>query len=81
MPSAVSAGNFPTQQPVDRSAFGLSIQRDQLATKATGSALGMGQRVAPDPSALFSHPMSGAQFGGGSNPKATFTQTPSPQEG
>jgi hypothetical protein len=76
-----SAGAFPTSQPVDRSAFGLSIQRDQLATKATGSALGMGQRVAPDPTVLFSHPpMSGAQFGGGSNPKATFTQTPSPQE-
>ncbi len=84
MPDTVgglSSGSFPQQAPIDRSAFGLSIQRDQLAAQARGSALGHGRRTVPDASSLFSGPppgssMSQAQFGGGGSAKATFTQTP-----
>jgi hypothetical protein len=73
---------FPTQQPVDRSAFGLQIQHQQVDALARGSNLGIGQRVTPNPASLFSQPpMSHAQFMGGPNPKATFGQTALPVPG
>jgi hypothetical protein len=77
----ITAGAIDPGQPVDRSAFGLSIQKDQLAMAATGNALGMGRRSVQDPSVQFSHPpaLSGAQFQGGANPKNQVTFGGQPQ--
>jgi hypothetical protein len=66
-----TAGNSSSQPEVDRSASGLAYQKYSMSLVATGAALGVGRRVAPDPSAQFRNPpMSGAQFGGGSNARS-----------
>lgn len=73
-----TAGAFPQSQPVDRSAFGLSIQHQQIDALARGSNLGIGQRVTPTADSLFSNPpMSGGQFGQGhAKSIATFNGQP-----
>jgi hypothetical protein len=55
----------------DRSATGLQFQRFQMGVNARGSTLGIGRRSAVDPNVLFTHTMSGAQFGTGTNPRST----------
>lgn len=71
-PSLVTAGELPNPGEVDRSASGLQFQKYQMGLTASGAALGVGRRVATDPGSQFSHPpMSGAQFGGGSNARAS----------
>jgi hypothetical protein len=72
-PRSLSAGSVKAGEAVDRTAAGLSFQKYQMGLTATGAALGLGRRVAPDPSAQFSHPpVSNAQFGSGSNARATM---------
>lgn len=76
-----SAG-FPPATQVDRSGAGLQYQKYQMSTVARGTALGMGRRMVPDPSAQFSSPpVSGSQFGGSSNAKSTMSTMTSPEEG
>ena len=62
---SLSAGAFPQGSPIDRSAAGLQYQRYQIGVNARGAALGIGRRTAPEPSQLFSHPVSAGQFGNG----------------
>lgn len=64
--SSLSSGGFGGAMPQDRTASGLQYQKYQMGLTARGAALGLGRRVAPDPSQMFSNPpMSGGQFGGG----------------
>lgn len=68
---SLNTGGFQSPGEVDRSASGLQYQKYQMGLTATGAALGMGRRSAPDPTAQFRNPpMSRAQFGGGSNARS-----------
>lgn len=70
----LSTGSVQTGQ-VDRSAAGLSYQKYQMGLTATGAALGMGRRVAPDPSAQFRNPpVSRSQFGSGGNARESLDE-------
>lgn len=62
----ISAAGFSAQgPPQDRSSTALQYQHYMTNRNARGF-LGVGQRVAPDPSTLFSSPpVSGGQFGSG----------------
>lgn len=73
-PSLVTAGELPNPGEIDRSASGLQFQRYQMGLTAKGSALGMGRRVAVDPSSQFTHPpMSASQFGSSTNARASVS--------
>jgi len=63
----LSAGTFPGQAPVDRSAAGLQYNSFKGNTVATGAALGRGLRkVFPAPVSFNPNAsMSGGQFGNG----------------
>jgi hypothetical protein len=75
-----NTAGFQGTQQVDRSASGLQYQSFNMGLVARGSALGMGRRVAPNPSVLFSNPpVSGGQFGGG-HAKSTASFTAGPEE-
>lgn len=74
-----NAAGFQTPNMPDRSASGLQFQSYQMALSARGAALGRGRRVAPEPNALFSTPLSGAQNGGG-NARTTASFTAGPEE-
>ena len=79
-----SGAGFPQSQPVDRSTLGLQYQESDINATATGSQLGVARRVAPHPSALFSHPptvMSQSQMGGGGNARSVADFTSPQQEG
>jgi hypothetical protein len=79
--NSMTPGAFPSEQPVDRSAMGLAIQRDQIGLNARGSTLGQGRRMAPAASQLFSSPpISGGQFGSGhARSQVTFSGVQEPE--
>lgn len=77
----LSAGTFPGQEQIDRSAAGLQYNTFKGNTVSSGAALGKGlQKVFPAPVSFNPNAsMSGGQFGGGhAKSVATFS---SPEEG
>ena len=65
--AVLTAGTFPGQEPIDRSAAGLQYNSFKGNTVSTGAALGKGlQKVFPAPVSFNPNAsMSGGQFGSG----------------
>jgi len=77
VPESMGTGpQMPETPNPGANAGAMEYQKYQMNLIAQGSSLGKGMRVAPEPTAGFSTPISGSQFGPSGNAKATFTPPP-----
>ena len=79
-PSVITSGAVQANEPADHSAAGLQYQKYQMGLGATGAALGIGRRTVPDPDSLFSHPLSGVQFGSSNSARESVGEGEQAQE-